>query len=435
MDWITALLAFAVTMLFFSVVVSTLVELIHRTFRMREAGLYQLLQNYYGEVVKPSLSGTDPWSKPVTVDEKEVLRGPTEFADLLCENRAFQREKLGKRFGPLAAFGNWLNGGIDWTTSASFVSHMPVEVFMQKLAASGVFAATKFETPEGAKILQDFGQKFIAFGSEMSEAFERRARVFSIIIALIVAFLFFVHPYRIAVAYLADPARAQRIADLRDEILAKQEQLTADRTEQTAPETSKPPQSSETSPSSTPESTSTPSADENAAQDQQEVREPTSDAETGDDAGGSSTAANDSKTVIDGILKDIDALNSEVREVADLGVPIGWPADADVASIAPCAGGTAPALRADLDAFCTSTNGAVRPTAGSIFWLIIGGMLIGLGSPFWAKVINAVTPIKDVAGKIGEVLDGARQKEDKASTAKPSAAVEAFRAAASNRPS
>ena len=45
MQWLTALLAFAVTMLIFAIIVSTFVEMIHRVMRHRSAGMKLMLEN------------------------------------------------------------------------------------------------------------------------------------------------------------------------------------------------------------------------------------------------------------------------------------------------------------------------------------------------------------------------------------------------------
>ena len=53
MQWLGAALAFATTMLFFSIVVSTLVEMIHRFAGLREKGLQLMLESLFKKVVEP----------------------------------------------------------------------------------------------------------------------------------------------------------------------------------------------------------------------------------------------------------------------------------------------------------------------------------------------------------------------------------------------
>ena len=83
MQWLTATLAFATTMLFFAVVVSTLVEIYHRFVGLREKGLELMLQSLFERVVKPQLTSArlDP-----NIDAKQ-------FAAIIMANRAVASDK------------------------------------------------------------------------------------------------------------------------------------------------------------------------------------------------------------------------------------------------------------------------------------------------------------------------------------------------------
>ncbi|MBX3573032.1 MAG: hypothetical protein KF694_11845 [Mesorhizobium sp.] len=466
MDWITALLAFATTMLFFSVVVSTLVELLHRILRMREAGLHRMLRNYYVRVVSASLLPTDPWH-PQAAAPASGDRTAAAFANVITGNRAIAQVTGSVGLGMLGRLGEGLSSWIDWGTNASRVSHIPVEVFMEKLAASGVFDKAKFDGDAGKEVLQDLGQKFVAFGSEMSEAFERQARVFSIIIAFGVAFYFYVHPYRLAVAYLGDPTLAENVAALHEDLIAKQKELE---------EQAKVGFSEAEEDDSSADEPPAPTGGENGAGTQGApapgaATPPAAPTQPSSQSTGSDDTPSDAEMArkeVDRIMKDIDVtldrIKADVRKVTDLGVPIGWPSEDERKLLRRCkvpgdAAGPAgtdadnkpadasattarePAdakagLRSDLDSFCLDENGGVRASWGSWFWLVLGGLLIGLGSPFWVKMIHAITPMKDVAGKIGEVLgtDGRKQAAPHTGGPAPSTAVEAFRASARRGP-
>jgi len=464
MDWITALLAFATTMLFFSVVVSTLVELLHRILRMREAGLHRMLRNYYVRVVSPSLLPADPWH-PQAAAPASGDRTAAAFANVITGNRAIAQVTGSVGLGLLGRVGEWLSSWIDWGTNASRVSHIPVEVFMEKLAASGVFDNARFDGEAGKAIREDLAQKFVAFGSEMSEAFERQARVFSIIIAFGVAFYFYVHPYRLAVAYLGDSTLAENVAALHENLIAKQKELEeqakvgfaeADEDDSSTDEQAAPTGGEGGAGTPAPGAATPPAA----------PAQPSNQSTGSDDTPSDAEMA---RKEVDRIIGDIDAtldkIRADVRKVTDLGVPIGWPSEderkllrrckvpGDAAGPAGTGADDKPAdasataerepadvkagLRSDLDSFCLDERGNVRTaTWGSWFWLVLGGLLIGLGSPFWVKMIHAITPMKDVAGKIGEVLgtDGRKQAAPLTGGPAPSTAVEAFRASARRGP-
>lgn len=472
MDWITALLAFATTMLFFSVVVSTLVELVHRMLRMREAGLHRMLRNYYVRVVGPSLLPTDPWH-PQAAAPTSGDHSAAAFANAITGNRAIAQVTGSVGLGLLGRVGEWLSSWIDWGTNASRVSHIPVEVFMEKLATSGVFDKAKFDGDAGKEVLQDLGQKFVAFGSEMSEAFERQARVFSIIIAFGVAFYFYVHPYRLAVAYLGDSTLAENVAALHEDLIAKQKELEEQAKVGFAEDNKASPTDEPAAPTSGESGAATegapaPGAGTPPAASNRPGSQATGSEETPADA---ERARKEVERIIDDIDATLDKIKADVRKVTDLGVPIGWPSEDERELLRRCkasadaakstgtgaegksmAGGPAAdasetteqeradgtaALRSDLDSFCLDERGNVRVASwGSWFWLVLGGLLIGLGSPFWVKMIHAITPMKDVAGKIGEVLgtDGRKHTASIGGGPSLSTAVEAFRASARRGP-
>ena len=56
MEWLEAGLAFAVTMMVFSTMVSVIVETGHRIFRIREKGLQMIMVHVYEDVIWPRLS-------------------------------------------------------------------------------------------------------------------------------------------------------------------------------------------------------------------------------------------------------------------------------------------------------------------------------------------------------------------------------------------
>src|SRR5260221_13214626 len=78
MTWLTATLAFAVTMLVLSMVTSTFVETIHRLIGLREKGLRIMLDQFYDRVMGPYMekAGANP----------DQMKGA--FLDLMTLNRA-----------------------------------------------------------------------------------------------------------------------------------------------------------------------------------------------------------------------------------------------------------------------------------------------------------------------------------------------------------
>jgi hypothetical protein len=304
MQWLTALLAFAVTMLIFAIIVSTFVELIHRLFGYRSQGLRLMLESLYERVIKDRLTRQD---KPTA----------QEFAQIIMENRALaaQPEPTGliRRF-------------LHWLVDSSVVTDIPVEVFTQKLADNRIISIADDWSDN---IIKDIAQKYEAFGNEASAYFQKRARVFSVLIAFLVAWAFYIHPYNLAVTYVKNPELAQTVAEKAEETHAEYRALAA-RLE-----------------------------------------------ETMQDGAASATETDALKVAMNEFSEKIDESAAKTRELSDIGVPVGWP------------------------------EGMVfyKPGFGNAFWLLVGGLLVGLGAPFWAQAVASLTATRDVTRKITEIVN------------------------------
>ena len=318
MQWLTALLAFAVTMLIFAIIVSTFVEMVHRAFGFRKQGMRLMLESLFDRVIKERVEPAD------NLDA-------AKFASIIMENRALSGEKPEER--------GLLRRLLHWLVDSSVVTDMPVEVFTQKLADNRIVAAIDGDVNA---IITDIGQKFEAFSDEASEYFTRRARVFSVIIAFFVAWAFYVHPYQLAVAYVKNPELAQTVAEKAEETHAEYRALAAK-----LDETLKAGQAS----------------GEDAAQ---------------------------LKALMEEFNSKIDASAAKTKELSDIGVPVGWPENMPSCSEGkdgPCFQGFIP-----------------WPGLGNAFWLIVGGLLVGLGAPFWAQAVSNLTALRDVTRKITDVV-------------------------------
>ena len=93
--------------------------------------------------------------------------------------------------------------------------------------------------------------------------------------------------------------------------------------------------------------------------------------------------------------------------MTDLGVPIGWPDN--VADLPACNSSSAQGQ------FCLVTGNLfwlgiplIWPSLPAAIWLVLGGLLVGLGSPFWARAISALTGAQKGVAKVTEILDGTK---------------------------
>jgi hypothetical protein len=212
-------------------------------------------------------------------------------------------------------------------------------------------------------VLKDAAQKFEAFGKEAGAYFEGRARLLSVIVAIVLAFAIHVDAVDLFRTYLRDPnARAKMI---------EQSQAVTDQYK--------------------------------AARDATEaVHKLVPDA---------NAAPAEVKAEVEKLAKDwkaaIDNVNTTITQYADLGVPIGWTPDRIKDAHFSQWGWFCPANRPDGTVRFWSPDCqeeertvwlAVPTVPKVVFYLLLGGLLIGLGSPFWYDVVASLTSLRSAAG-------------------------------------
>lgn len=401
MDWLTAALAFATTMLFFAVVVATLVEMIHRTFFLREKGLQLMLESLFERVINPQLGKLhDPAAGP-NVDAKE-------FAAIIMANRAVQGAKSAEMLkadvdnanaayvaaksadkmsevykstleAAKIARDNAISAAraqpsrisrlLRWVLSASQMTSIPVEIFTQKLADSRIVNQADSSIDI---IVQDISQKYVAFGMEATEYFRRRARLFSVLVAFPVAFFFYVHPYDLANTFISDPALAEKVANHRVTLSYEVDDATQLRKNGGGTDTPAPPKAENTTPP------------EELTKDEMIAR----------------------------LAAQNKALKASIDEWDALGIPVGWPDNSTLPKcVDPDDNPQTPEKWNWLGGGCTGVIPwlavpVARATLPQIFWLLVGGLLIGLGAPFWAQAVGALTVMRGATQKISSIVEG-----------------------------
>src|SRR5262245_15380948 len=237
MQLIEAALAFAITMLALSLVVSSFVEIIHRIFSMREAGLKYVLGRVFDQVlakyVTPNITAAvqaDATIAAAAENEKvkELLQSArTGFVERMSANRAPMgvtpkatptdpAERVADN--PRRAFGLWSGRDLAAMTPAEFMERLGSMDIGQTVADANAAAAAAAQNAGLAAadavnvVLKDVAQKFEAFGKEASVYFEGRARLLSVTVAIALAFLAHVDAVDLFKTYLRDPnARAKVI--------------------------------------------------------------------------------------------------------------------------------------------------------------------------------------------------------------------------------
>lgn len=423
MQLIEAALAFAITMLALSLVVSSFVEIIHRVFSMREAGLKYVLGQMFDQVlakyVVPAITravAADPGIAVASRNDRvvELLAGVrTAFVGRMSANRAPMGvtpkatptdSPQQVAANPPRAFGLWSGRDLAAMTPAEFMERLGSIDVGQAIAAANIAANNAARDAGGAAadavdtVLKDVAQKFEAFGKEASVYFEGRARLLSVAVAMALAFLAHVDAVDLFKTYLRDP-------NARAKVIEQSEAITAQH--KAAAEAAK----------------ALKEIDPNATLAPEEVKKQIE------------TLKNDWKEAI-------AKANSTVKQYADLGLPLGWNEERiDQAKMSQWAwtckdpnkkeGEGLESLWKDCGKNRWQREVWVQlPTSPAVwFYLFLGGLLVGLGAPFWYNAVTGLTNIRNAAR--GTSADAQTRAAvavaAQASTTQPATPVDTFR--------
>lgn len=366
---LSAALAFAITMLILSMVTNVIVETIHRLIRMRQKGLRLMLGHLFDRVIAPMMP---------TADSAALVAGRDTFLDMMTINRA----PVGTALQREQSVADDDKGHVLWPWDGRRLDKLTVEAFMSRLGGSdygdvirmlGSNSAAGVTGEAAVKaLLGSIAQKFQEFGDEASTFFERRARFLAVVVSMFVAWFVYVQPYEIFATFINDPAVAQRVIDMQDQTTT--DALAKFAAEETDPE---PTDTADTAP-----------ADENGKTNPAELE----------------AAKEEVKTYID--------------QLTTAGVPIGW-TDARL-----LANGfkTFSPLKIPYPDFSSDT------TLTTLLWLLFGGLLVGLGGPFWYDMVRSLSNIRSVLG-----AGAAPAAQVQTSAAVPVTAIDHFMTSAAGR--
>ncbi|PJG50500.1 hypothetical protein CVM73_35865 [Bradyrhizobium forestalis] len=242
MPLIEAALAFAITMLALSLVCSSLVEVVHRTLKLRESGLQYMLGQLFDQVLSKYLAPlvTSKLADPAYVKRLAALK-KMQVADVtsmhvmdtlrnaFIERMTANRVPVGLPPDPTLvskpsenATKPSLRLGNLW--GGRRVTELSLVDFMERLGSAEVGMEIKAEVEAAAAaaggkaadavdlVLKDIAQKFEGFGKDAGVYFQGRARMMSVAIAIVLAFVVHVDAVDLFKTYLRDPnARAKVI--------------------------------------------------------------------------------------------------------------------------------------------------------------------------------------------------------------------------------
>lgn len=172
MVWLEALLAFALTMLVFSTIVTLVVEAIHRILQKRQQGLRLLLEQLFERFVWPRFGG---YLAAVSSGAITKEKARDEFVDALTGDQSRSEADKGS--------------GIKKYLLPPRLTSLTAMQFAERLAQTDVGKAIlgKAEA-ELEALVKDLVQKFDRLGAEASEFFRARAQLFAVGISFVLAF-------------------------------------------------------------------------------------------------------------------------------------------------------------------------------------------------------------------------------------------------------
>ena len=231
---------------------------------------------------------------------------------------------------------------------------------------AGEAAADKLDA-----VLKDIVQKFEAFGKEAGIYFEGRARLLSVCVAVVLAFAIRVDAIELFNTYLRDP-------NARNKVIEQSQAVTAQY-----------------------------KAAKEAAEALQKI------------ASANPPPSDDVKAQVEALKKEwqstVDTTRATVKQYADLGLPIGW-----TERMRHWIPGRGSVRRTGWRASSTQRKNATarkaRSAAAVLSFgsLLLGGLLIGLGAPFWYDAVVGLTNIRSIAR---EVSGGGQNIPEPAGTA------------------
>src|SRR3954447_26180266 len=232
MEILAAALAFAITMLVLAMVVSAFVELIHRIFSMREAGLKYMLEQMFEQVLKKPIENFK--SQVPALGQTSIDEISASFVERMSSNRAPmgvtpKELPAGRSITPgLRPNDVRSDSGSYWDNTKNFVikvlqflhlwngrdlASMTPSEFMERLGSTdfGTVIKKANDSVAGAAadvadaVLKDVAQKFEAVGKEAGDYFEGRARLLSVGVAVVLAFAIHVDAIELFNTYMKNP--------------------------------------------------------------------------------------------------------------------------------------------------------------------------------------------------------------------------------------
>lgn len=195
MQLLDAAIAFALTIAAFAMVVSIIVEIIHRVLSLRSKGLQAMLEQHFNDVIKP------------TIERKlkqKIESGGRKLETELAALRADLIEKMTANPLKILQEMSWLPKRV--VNAISRFNEVTSLDFIKRLPETKVYEL--IDIPDDLTVserLAKFDRKYQEYEKAISNYFKRRAQVLSFIVGIALAVAANIHGVRLFERYLSDP--------------------------------------------------------------------------------------------------------------------------------------------------------------------------------------------------------------------------------------
>lgn len=346
MQLLDASLAFALTLAALATVVTTILEACLRIMRIRKKNLVEVMKLLNKELEKDSLqmSPEERW-----LFFSKVVVNPAWSIDLVSNVNWDKRSENSEQV--LCEF---LSSFDKITARKKLYDKVTLEYVLRCLAECDSVKRAAVETTD--KIKTEFNRiarKYEEFGSAVSVSFKQYAHLWSIIVGIFLALAANVDGLRIFEAYLADPKLATAVIEEHEAFLEKNEEVQKLITNLKTLHSMETAKISEIEKAQQAQSGN--DIIDSLKRELLEIQE---------------KIADQSKFV--NLQKNIQDARAQVAELTTIGVPIGWHLSPNY-----------PDIKKDPFGFFTK-----------LLKVILTGILIGLGAPFWFDVAKRLARIR-----------------------------------------
>ncbi len=405
MIWLNASLAFALAMIIFCTMVTAITEAVHHFFNMRQSGLERMLAQLFKKVIWPRVGpmlasiDADPAKKalqatPISAPPgnskvglsdrlRTLFSAPkvaavgrnallAEFLDTLTSNPAIEQHD-----GRFLSLRTWFAPRqLDSLTLAQFAERFADTELGKQLWSSG--------RERAIQVVDDIARRFERFEDGATAYFAQRAQMISLLVAILLAFALNIDAIRLFTAFLTDQQLTARV-------LAESQSITDAFKKQQA----------EVAPPKAPTAVAQGAVPENKSATAPEGPSPTPSTIPASTAGTPTSppvapGADDSADY-QALREKMALLNKQMAVSTALGLPIGaayypWCLDEP----------TQPTCKERLT-LASLHWGAISFGSSGRFarWFVsvlLAGVLIGLGGPFWFNAFSSLSAFVRLLG-------------------------------------